>query len=76
MRPDPNPPPLSGLRRAQAIIAIAGAIGAVGKKLLQILDRRRFPPGELRRLTSPRSAGRRLAFAALNAMPMAERPQP
>ena len=76
MRRDPNPPPLSGLRRPQAIITIADATGAVGKELLQILDKRRCPPKELRRLTSPRSAGRRLAFAALNTVPIAERPQP
>jgi aspartate-semialdehyde dehydrogenase len=38
-------------------IAIAGATGAVGETLLQILDQRRFPIGDLVPLASARSAG-------------------
>jgi aspartate-semialdehyde dehydrogenase len=49
----PNPP----------VVAIVGASGAVGVELLRCLERRRFPVSRLRLFASPRSAGRRLAFA-------------
>ncbi len=39
-------------------IAIAGATGAVGRTMLQVLEQRSFPVGELRLLASERSAGR------------------
>lgn len=39
-------------------IAIAGATGAVGTELLELLAEREFPVGELRLMASPRSAGR------------------
>jgi aspartate-semialdehyde dehydrogenase len=45
------------------VIAIVGASGAVGVELLNCLERRRFPVAELRLFASPRSAGRKLAFA-------------
>ena len=45
------------------VIAIVGASGAVGAELLRSLERRRFPVAALRLFASPRSAGRRLAFA-------------
>jgi aspartate-semialdehyde dehydrogenase len=63
MRPDPSPSRPFRLRRTRPVIAIVGATGAVGKELLRILEQRRFPVAELRLLASPRSAGRRLAFA-------------
>ena len=41
-----------------AVVAIAGATGAVGRVMLEILDERQFPVGNLRLLASERSAGR------------------
>ena len=38
-------------------MAVLGASGAVGQELLQLLEERRFPVGELRLLASARSAG-------------------
>ncbi len=38
-------------------MAVLGASGAVGQELLELLEERRFPVGELRLLASPRSAG-------------------
>lgn len=43
-------------------IAIVGATGAVGAELLDVLDRRAFPVGNLRLLASARSAGKKLEF--------------
>ena len=43
-------------------VAIVGATGAVGAELIDQLERRHFPVGELRLLASPRSAGRGLTF--------------
>jgi aspartate-semialdehyde dehydrogenase len=43
-------------------IAIVGATGAVGVELLDVLDRRAFPIGNLRLLASARSAGRKMKF--------------
>lgn len=48
---------MSGLR-----VAIVGATGLVGRTILQVLEERRFPVGELRLLASVRSAGSRLPF--------------
>lgn len=44
----------------QVNIAIVGATGAVGAELIQLLEQRRFPVGEVRLLASPRSAGKTL----------------
>jgi aspartate-semialdehyde dehydrogenase len=44
------------------VIAIVGATGAVGIELLQCLERRRFPVGEIRLLASARSKGKELLF--------------
>jgi aspartate-semialdehyde dehydrogenase len=41
-------------------VAVVGATGLVGRKMLQVLEERAFPVGELRLLASGRSAGRRL----------------
>ena len=38
-------------------MAVLGASGAVGQELLQLLQERNFPVGELRLLASSRSAG-------------------
>ncbi|MCP5464179.1 MAG: aspartate-semialdehyde dehydrogenase [Deltaproteobacteria bacterium] len=43
-------------------IAIAGATGAVGIEMIQTLEKRNFPVGELRLLASARSVGKELEF--------------
>ncbi|MEM7009633.1 MAG: aspartate-semialdehyde dehydrogenase, partial [Thermodesulfobacteriota bacterium] len=43
-------------------VAIAGATGAVGQEMMDILKERNFPIGELRLLASERSAGKELEF--------------
>ena len=43
-------------------VAIAGATGAVGGAMLDVLERRNFPLGELRLLASERSVGKKLKF--------------
>ncbi|MCF8055586.1 MAG: aspartate-semialdehyde dehydrogenase [Desulfocapsa sp.] len=43
-------------------VAIAGATGAVGGAMLDVLDRRDFPLKELRLLASERSVGKKLLF--------------
>lgn len=43
-------------------VAIAGASGAVGEALIEILQEREFPVGELALLASPRSEGKRVQF--------------
>ena len=41
-------------------VAVAGATGAVGEVMLQVLEQRKFPVGNLRLLASERSVGKRL----------------
>lgn len=43
-------------------VAILGATGAVGTELIELLESRNFPVGELKLLASPRSAGTSLTF--------------
>ena len=43
-------------------VAVAGATGAVGRKMLQILEERNFPVGNLKLLASVRSTGKDLLF--------------
>ena len=43
-------------------VAVAGATGAVGGAMLDVLERRNFPLGELRLLASARSVGKKLKF--------------
>lgn len=43
-------------------VAIAGATGAVGVEMLEVLERRNFPVSKLTLLASPRSAGKSLKF--------------
>lgn len=45
------------------VVAVIGATGAVGREVLGLLHRRRFPVRELRAIASARSAGGRLPFA-------------
>ena len=44
-------------------VAVVGATGAVGAVVLDLLEKRRFPVGELRPLASERSAGLTVKFA-------------
>jgi aspartate-semialdehyde dehydrogenase len=50
------------LRRSPPVVAIVGATGAVGREILAVLERRRFPVAELRLYASPRSACKIIAF--------------
>ena len=43
-------------------VAVAGATGLVGRKMLQVLEERDFPAASVRLLASRRSAGARLPF--------------
>jgi aspartate-semialdehyde dehydrogenase len=43
-------------------VAVAGATGAVGRKMLEILEERKFPVNRLKLLASARSAGQSLEF--------------
>ncbi|MBI5341915.1 MAG: aspartate-semialdehyde dehydrogenase [Deltaproteobacteria bacterium] len=43
-------------------VAVAGATGAVGEVMLQILEERKFPVKNIRLLASERSVGKRLKF--------------
>jgi aspartate-semialdehyde dehydrogenase len=56
-------PTLAAARTRPRHVAIVGATGAVGRELMDCLERRRFPLASLKLLASPRSAGRRLPFA-------------
>ncbi len=46
-------------------VAVAGATGAVGGAMLEVLERRNFPLKELRLLASERSVGKKLKFKGL-----------
>ena len=43
-------------------VALVGATGAVGTQILRLLEERNFPVGELKCLSSARSAGATLNF--------------
>jgi aspartate-semialdehyde dehydrogenase len=43
-------------------VAVVGATGAVGTRMLQVLSERNFPADEVRPLASARSAGKQVAF--------------
>jgi aspartate-semialdehyde dehydrogenase len=47
-------------------VAVAGATGAVGNKMLEILDERDFPIKNIRLLASERSVGKKLKFRCEN----------
>jgi len=47
---------------AAECVGIVGATGAVGSRLLSILEERRFPVGELRPFASERSLGQQISF--------------
>src|SRR5262249_47333737 len=48
---------------AMVKVGVVGATGLVGTEMLRQLEERSFPVSELRVYASPRSEGRRLAFA-------------
>ncbi len=51
------------MRRKEAYtVAVVGATGAVGTVMIEILEERKFPVGELRPLASVRSAGGSVSF--------------
>lgn len=43
-------------------VAVVGASGVVGRKMLQVLEERQFPVGQLSLFSSARSAGKQLSF--------------
>ncbi|MBX5436640.1 MAG: aspartate-semialdehyde dehydrogenase [Alicyclobacillaceae bacterium] len=43
-------------------VAVLGATGAVGRRMVETLEKRNFPVGELRLLASPKSAGQTVPF--------------
>ena len=52
------------MSRAQPVrVGVVGATGLVGTEMLRLLEERSFPVDELRVYASPRSEGRKLAFA-------------
>ena len=46
------------MNRTSLTVAVVGATGVVGRTMIQVLNEREFPVGELRLLASGRSAGR------------------
>jgi aspartate-semialdehyde dehydrogenase len=50
------------MKKDSYTVAIVGATGAVGEQLLEVLEERLFPVGELRLFASERSAGQFLEF--------------
>lgn len=49
-------------KKNKYVVAIAGATGAVGREMLEILEERNFPVSEIVLLASERSEGERLEF--------------
>jgi aspartate-semialdehyde dehydrogenase len=50
------------MNRRDLTVAVVGATGVVGRTMIQVLNEREFPVGELRLLASERSAGRMLSI--------------
>lgn len=53
-------------KKAKYVVAVIGATGVVGKEIIEILDERQFPVGELIPLASERSEGERVQFNGKN----------
>ena len=51
------------LKKSKYNVAIVGATGAVGTEMLKVLEKRKFPMGELRLLASANSVGKTMVFA-------------
>ena len=56
-------------------VAILGATGAVGTQMLECLEERNFPVGELRPLASARSAGKTVRFRGQDVVIQEARPE-
>ena len=50
------------MTRQPLTVAVVGATGVVGRTMIQVLNEREFPVGELRLLASGRSAGRTVSI--------------
>jgi len=50
------------MNRRPLTVAVVGATGVVGRTMIQVLNEREFPVGELRLMASRRSAGRMLSI--------------
>ena len=50
------------MNRQSLTVAVVGATGVVGRTMIQVLNEREFPVGELRLLASGRSAGRTVSI--------------
>jgi aspartate-semialdehyde dehydrogenase len=50
------------MRKDGYVVAVAGATGAVGEIMLQVLEQRKFPVRRIRLLASERSVGKTLTF--------------
>ena len=53
-------------KKAKYVVAVAGATGAVGREMIEVLGERNFPVSELVLLASERSAGERIDFNGKN----------
>src|SRR5262249_34781696 len=62
--PAVRPRPLLGMSPQDGFrVGVAGATGAVGSTILEVLAQRKFPAAEVVPFTSARSAGKKVAFA-------------
>ncbi|HEX7547533.1 MAG TPA: aspartate-semialdehyde dehydrogenase, partial [Candidatus Methylomirabilis sp.] len=50
------------MRKDGYVVAVAGATGAVGEVMLQVLEERKFPVRRIKLLASERSVGKTLSF--------------
>lgn len=50
------------IKKEKYNIAILGATGAVGKKLLEVLEKRNFPVGQVKLIASEKTAGQSMIF--------------
>jgi aspartate-semialdehyde dehydrogenase len=50
-------------KKPKYVVAVAGATGAVGREMIEILEERKFPVSELIPLASERSEGERVEFS-------------
>ncbi|MDA8423575.1 MAG: aspartate-semialdehyde dehydrogenase [Nitrospiraceae bacterium] len=55
-------------KKSKYTVAVAGATGLVGREMIEILEERNFPVGELVMLASERSEGERVAFKGKNVL--------
>ncbi|MGE5809356.1 MAG: aspartate-semialdehyde dehydrogenase [Nitrospirota bacterium] len=53
-------------KKNKYVVAVAGATGAVGREMLEVLEERKFPVSDLVPLASERSEGERVAFKGRN----------